>query len=184
MRQVRHLLDLVSVAAQQLRERGLVVPARVALVDPGPTADPVHEVRDREHVRRGEHEPAAGLEMTARGVEEPARARQVLDELARPHDVERAAEIERLRVGRDHVVAPLPGARRELRVELDADGLGRDRRDRRVHPVGPVDARSRRRRRAPSGARGSGARARTVRRGFPTSSPWVGADAASSPRRA
>ena len=44
------------------------------------------------------------------------------------------------RVGRDHVVTALPSARRELRVELDADGRGRDGRDRGVHPVGPVDS--------------------------------------------
>src|SRR5438034_1250927 len=107
VRQVRDLEHLVAMAAQQLRQRGFVVPARMAAVDPRAAADTVHEVRDRERVRGREHEPAAGHEVTARRVEETTGARQVLDELARPHDVEGAPDIERLRVRRDHVGAAL-----------------------------------------------------------------------------
>ena len=142
MRQVRHFDDRVAVPGEQLRERGLVVPAGVAAVDPGPAADAVDEVGDREGVGRREHELPAGIEVAPGAVEETARAREVLDELPRPHHLERAAEVERLGVARDDVVAPLPGTRREVGVELDADRFGCDRGDRGVHPVGAADARA------------------------------------------
>ena len=139
MRKERHLHDLETVAAQQLRKRRFVVPARVPAIDAWTPADPVDEVRDGERVRRGEHEAAAGHEMAVRGVEETTRARKVLDDLTGPHDLEGAAKMQGLRVGRDDVVAPLSGTRRESLVDLDADHLARDRGNRGVHPVGPID---------------------------------------------
>ena len=140
MRQIRHLFHFETVASQELREGDLVVPARVALVDPRAAADAIDEVGDRERVGRRDHEPAARLEVTPGRVEEAARARQVLDDLPRPDHVERSAEIERLRVGGDDVEAHPAGAGGQCLVDLDPHDLGRDRGDRRVHPVGPGDA--------------------------------------------
>ena len=144
-RVVGHEADLDDIEAmplQQLAQRRLVVPAHVSLVDARPAADPVHEVRHREHVRGREHERSAGREITARRVEERARARKVLDHLAAEHDIERTAEIHRLRVGDDDLEASFAGTCRELAVDLDADGLGRDRRDQHVHPIRPIDPRT------------------------------------------
>lgn len=47
-----------------------------------------------------------------------------------------------MRVGDYDCEAACPGALGELRIELDADDLRRDRRDRRMHPIGPVHTQS------------------------------------------
>src|SRR3954451_13393597 len=140
MRQVRHLDDRVAVPGEQLGQRRLVVPAGVAAVDPRPAADAVHEIRDGKGVGRREHELPALTEVPAGAVEETSGTGKMLDELPRPHDLERTAEVECLGVARDHVVPALACPRREVGVELDNDRFDCDGGHSRVHPVGTPDA--------------------------------------------
>src|SRR5260221_1578301 len=142
MAHVRDLHDVEAVAVQELREGDLVVPTGVTLVDARSTAHAVDEVRGREHVWCSEGDQTAGLQVFAGHIEEGAGVRQMLDQLTGPDDVEGTAEAHGLRVGgndRNPTRACPPG---ERLIELDAYDLGRDRRDERVHPVGPVHPRT------------------------------------------
>jgi hypothetical protein len=114
----------------------------MTFVDSRSRADPVDEVRDGKSVRRGQHQQSVATQMVARSIEKGARVRDVLDHLARPDDIEASVKVHGLRVGDYDCEAARPGALGKLRIELDADDLRRDRRDQRVHPIGPVHTRS------------------------------------------
>jgi len=137
---VRDLDDTEVVPLEQLAQRRLVVPGDVSFVYSGPTANAVHEDRHRERIRSRHDQQPVRAEMATCRVEERAGAREVLDNLTRPDNVERTPEIHRLRVTDENVEALRPSEQRQYFVDVDTHDLPRDRTDLRVYPVGAVDA--------------------------------------------